>query len=190
MTHVVRALIPAFWILWLGYWVIAARSVRETRRRESLTSRVTHYGPMILGGAILGFPNILGQELEGRFHQPTEAWLWFATTMVAIGLAFSAVARAWLGTNWSSDVTVKQDHELIRSGPYALVRHPIYTSVLLALAGSVLAVGKWRALVGLALVVAGLLRKLVVEERFMTEQFGKAYAQYRAEVPALIPFVV
>jgi protein-S-isoprenylcysteine O-methyltransferase Ste14 len=107
-----------------------------------------------------------------------------------IGLGFSALARAWLGRNWSAEVTVKDGHELVRSGPYALVRHPIYAGMLLALAGTALMVGKWRALIGLALVVVALLRKLTVEERFMTEQFGEVYAHYRAEVSALIPFLV
>ena len=64
MTHVLRALIPAFWILWLGYWIVAARATSETRRRESFVSRLTHYGPLILGGVLLGVPNFLGQELD------------------------------------------------------------------------------------------------------------------------------
>ena len=87
-------------------------------------------------------------------------------------------------------VTVKHDHELVRSGPYALVRHPIYSGVLLALIGTTLAIGRWRGLPGLALIAAALLCKLTIEERFMSEQFGEAYARYRAEVPALIPFVL
>ena len=91
--------------------------------------------------------------------------------------------RAWLGRNWSAEVTVKHDHELVRSGPYALVRHPIYTGLLLALIGTALGVGNGRALIGLVLIVAALLRKVAIEERFMSEQFGDAYARYRAEVP-------
>jgi protein-S-isoprenylcysteine O-methyltransferase Ste14 len=111
-------------------------------------------------------------------------------TLVAIGLGFSVWARARLGGNWSAEVTVKERHELVRGGPYALVRHPIYTGVLLALVGSALAVDKWRGLVGLLLITAGFWRKMVIEERFMLAEFGEAYAHYRANVPALIPFVV
>jgi protein-S-isoprenylcysteine O-methyltransferase Ste14 len=79
---------------------------------------------------------------------------------------------------------------LIRSGPYAWVRHPIYSGLLCALFGTAIVIGSGRALVGLALLVAAILRKLTIEERFMTEQFGEVYVRYRAEVPALIPFVV
>jgi protein-S-isoprenylcysteine O-methyltransferase Ste14 len=190
MTHLLRGLIPALWILWLGYWVVAARITGETRRRESFASRLTHYGPLILGGLLLGVPGILGPELERQFHRPTQIWLWIASALVAIGLGFSAWARVRLGSNWSAEVTVKQNHELVRSGPYALVRHPIYTGVLLALIGTALSVGKWRALIGLVLVAAAFLRKIVVEERFMLAEFGEAYEHYRARVPALIPFIV
>jgi protein-S-isoprenylcysteine O-methyltransferase Ste14 len=190
MTHVLRALIPALWILWLGYWVVAARVTRETRQRESLASRLTHYGPLILGGLLLGVPGILGPELERLFHGATQIWLWVASSLVAIGLGFAAWARVRLGGNWSAEVTVKRNHELVRNGPYALVRHPIYTGVLLALIGTALSVDKWRAVIGLGLIAAGFLRKIVIEERFMLAEFGDAYARYRAKVPALIPFVV
>ena len=84
-------------------------------------------------------------------------------------------------------VTLKQDHELIRGGPYRWVRHPIYTGLLLALMGSAIAMNEWRGLIGVALITLALLRKIVVEERFLTEQFGDDYRRFRAAVPALIP---
>ena len=95
-----------------------------------------------------------------------------------------------LGRNWSGVVTVKQDHELIRSGPYRYVRHPIYTGLLIAFAGSAIARGEWRGILALAIVFAALWRKLRLEERWMIETFGDAYLRYRAEVRALIPFVL
>jgi len=190
MFDTLHALIPALWILWLAYWVVAARTTHETQRREGLASRLSHYGPLIAGGLCLGVPNILGAKLEQPFHAVSLSWLLLADALVVVGLGFSVLARAWLGRNWSAEVTVKRGHELVRSGPYALVRHPIYTGLLLALTGTVLMVGKWRALIGLVLIVAAVLRKATVEERFMTEQFGEAYAHYRAKVPALIPFLV
>jgi protein-S-isoprenylcysteine O-methyltransferase Ste14 len=108
--------------------------------------------------------------------------------LVIIGLAFAVWARAHLGSNWSGTVTIKQDHELIRSGPYAYVRHPIYTGLLAALLGTTVASGTVHAAVGLAIITVALIRKSRVEERFMREIFPDAYPRYSAEVPALIPF--
>ena len=103
------------------------------------------------------------------------------------GVAFSVWARVLIAGNWSTDVKLKRDHELIVAGPYALVRHPIYTGLLMTFAGTALAVGEWRAV--LAVVAAAFWRKLRLEEALMRRQFGEAYAQYAARVPALIPFV-
>lgn len=70
---------------------------------------------------------------------------WLGLLMVICGLAFAVWARIHLGRNWSGTVTVKEDHELIRSGPYGIVRHPIYTGLLLAIAGTAIVFGEWRA---------------------------------------------
>jgi protein-S-isoprenylcysteine O-methyltransferase Ste14 len=93
-----------------------------------------------------------------------------------------------LGGNWSGSVTVKEGHELIRSGPYAYVRHPIYTGLLAAVLGTVIVSDTVRAVIGLAIIAAALVRKLYTEERFMCETFTGQYQRYSAEVPALIPF--
>ena len=189
MAYVLRALIPVVWIAWLLYWILAARATNETERRENFRSRMTHYAPLILGGVFLGVPNVLGPMMDGEFHAQTLAWLWPTVGLIVVGLGFATWARIWLGRNWSAEVTVKRDHELIRSGPYAVVRHPIYTGLLLALVGTALSISKWRALVGLVFISAALLRRVTIEERFMTVQFGDAYRRYRADVPALIPFL-
>jgi protein-S-isoprenylcysteine O-methyltransferase Ste14 len=87
-------------------------------------------------------------------------------------------------------VTVKADHELVRSGPYGWVRHPIYTGILFGFIGSALAGTRWGGLVAVAIVFAAFWRKLKLEEHFMTETFGDAYRQYREQVSALIPLLL
>jgi protein-S-isoprenylcysteine O-methyltransferase Ste14 len=185
-----QSLIPALWVLWLAYWVVSALSAKRIERRESIGSRLGHQLPMTAGAFLLGAPHIAGPALEARFHPHTFGWFLAGLAAVALGLAFSVVARHWLGGNWSSDVTLKEGHELIRSGPYAVVRHPIYTGMLLALLGTAIAIDRWCALIALVILTGGLIYKIGVEERLMAEQFGDAYARYRAEVPALIPFLV
>jgi protein-S-isoprenylcysteine O-methyltransferase Ste14 len=95
-----------------------------------------------------------------------------------------------LGSNWSGTVTVKQNHELVQSGPYAIVRHPIYSGFLLGALGTALSVGEARGLIALALAFVGWVAKTRVEEQFMVEQFNGDYVRYRREVKRLIPFVL
>jgi protein-S-isoprenylcysteine O-methyltransferase Ste14 len=115
---------------------------------------------------------------------------WFGVGLIAAGLVFACWARVHIGRNWSGVVTVKQDHVLEQGGPYAIVRHPIYTGLLLALLGSAVARDDWRGVLAFAVALAGLVRKLRLEERWMTERFPREYPGYRAKVPALIPFVL
>jgi protein-S-isoprenylcysteine O-methyltransferase Ste14 len=175
------------WLAWAIYWCVAAISAKRTRYRESVASRLLHLVPLFLGIVLLVSPRIAGRLLSQRFLPDSAAWFFVGLGLTILGLGFSIYARVWLGGNWSGTVTLKENHELIRGGPYNRVRHPIYTGILLAILGSAIATGEWRALLALALITAGFLRKIVVEERVLTEQFGDAYRQYQAEVPALLP---
>ena len=130
--------------------------------------------PLITGGLLIGKPDLLGEAMAQHIVPATPAFQLLAIAMVAAGLGFAALARVWLGRNWSAMVTLKQDHELIRSGPYAYVRHPIYTGLLLALLGTALAVGTGSALAGFAVMIVAFVRKLTIEERFMADEFGDA----------------
>jgi protein-S-isoprenylcysteine O-methyltransferase Ste14 len=182
-----RYAIPALWIAWLLYWSIAALGAKTTLRVESFSSQLSHFVPLVLGVALLTTPHLPFAWLATRFLPRFATWFWLGLTLVVVGLGFSVAARIWLGGNWSGKVTLKQDHELIRSGPYRWARHPIYTGLLVAIIGSAVALGEWRGLIALALITAAFLRKIAVEERFLTRQFGATYARYRAEVPALVP---
>ena len=180
--------IPALWVAWLLYWSIAAIGAKANRRLESFASRLSHIVPLALGIALLCHaPRAICLARDALSCRHPRAGSGWALSLVVFGLAFSVAARVWLGGNWSGMVTLKQDHELIRSGPYRWVRHPIYTGLLLRILGSAIALGEWRGLVALALVAVAFLRKIAIEERFLAEQFGAAYARYRAEVPALVP---
>lgn len=177
------------WLAWLGYWIVAAQNTKATRRRESLVTRLPTVVLTVLAAALLAFRDQPLHWLEERFLPPTMMAYWLGLLMIAAGLAFAVWARATLGRNWSNTVTVKQDHELIRTGPYRYVRHPIYSGMLFAILGTAIAFGEWRGLLAFALLTGSLLLKLRMEERFMRESFPDEYPRYRAEVPALIPFL-
>jgi protein-S-isoprenylcysteine O-methyltransferase Ste14 len=182
-------LIPILWVAWCVYWYVSSRDTKASRRVESPGSRAAHILPLIVAAALLWLPTLPGGFLCGRLLPRTPTTYLVGVALVAIGLGFSVWARVHLGRNWSGIVTLKEGHELIRSGPYALARHPIYTGLLLAFAGSALARDEWRGVLAVAIVFVALWRKLRLEERWMVETFGDAYQRYRADVKALIPFV-
>jgi protein-S-isoprenylcysteine O-methyltransferase Ste14 len=185
-----RYLIDGLWLVWLAYWRISAADVKAVQRHESRGSRAAHVIPLLLAAVLLAiraFPN--GGWLFQRFLPASDTTFWIGALLTAIGVAFSCWARARLGRNWSATVTVKQDHELIHGGPYALVRHPIYTGLLLAILGTAIVIGQWRGLLALLIAFAALWRKLRLEERYMSETFGDNYQRYRAHTWALIPYL-
>lgn len=179
--------ITGLWIAWLIYWVIAAFGAKTIRRQEALSSQLSHIVPLLLGLALLLPRRMSVAWLTMRFLPSSVVWFWIGFVLVASGLGFAIAARVWLGGNWSGVVTLKQDHELIRSGPYRWVRHPIYTGLLVALLGSIIALGEVRGVIALALFTFALLRKVALEERLLAEEFGPTYSRYRREVPRLLP---
>jgi protein-S-isoprenylcysteine O-methyltransferase Ste14 len=183
------AIIVGLWALWTVYWVVAARDAKATRRQEPTRARLVYTAPLLLCLLLLGTGRIWPAFLDDRFVPSTPAGETLSVLIVAAGLGFAAWARRHIGRNWSGTVTLKQDHELIRSGPYGRVRHPIYTGLLLGFLGTALAVGEWRGVLALALVTGSFLYKLRIEERWMTETFPADYPRYRAETWALLPFL-
>ncbi len=189
MSLLYRYLFTAMWAAWALFWLISAAGTKQTERREPWRSRLLHILPLTVAGWLLWADRVPGYFLNERIF----AWSpWtFATGVLitATGLAIAVWARVYLGRNWSGTVTIKHDHELIDTGPYAIVRHPIYTGLLLALIGSALARGQWRGLFGVLIAWVALWRKLQVEERWMEERFGTRYKSYRQRAPALVPWL-
>lgn len=168
-------------------WLVAALWSAKTVAHQSAASRLAHSALIWVGAALL-FPESSRFNLLRRSLFPPASWVsWAGVALAILGLAFAIWARAHLGRFWSGAVTLKTEHALIRSGPYALTRHPIYTGLLLALLGTALARDSVAGLIGLCLLVAGLVTKVRQEEALLTEHFGTAYRTYQAEVPALIP---
>jgi len=182
--------IEAAWVLFLFYWFVMAFRVKRTVKRQSLAGRARH---ILLGvvAFLLLFDNRIAWGVLAAPLVPA-AWAWAvagaALTWAGVGLAIWA--RTILGSNWSGLVTLKQNHTLIRSGPYSVVRHPIYSGLLLAGLGTALALGEARGFLAVAVVFLLWLEKSRTEERFMIEQFGREYEEYRQRTWALVPFVL
>jgi len=190
MTFAYRYLFDAMWLSWALYWWLLSRDVKVPSRIEPLKSRLLHIVPLLLAAYLIWAPIVRFSFLGERFL-PDDAWpFWVGAALTAVGLVFAVWARHHLGKNWSGIVTVKEDHELITTGPYAIVRHPIYTGLFLAFVGSAIACGEWRGVLAVVLVLASVWRKLLLEERWMREQFGDSYEAYSRRVRAIVPFVL
>jgi protein-S-isoprenylcysteine O-methyltransferase Ste14 len=192
MERTYNSLFLGMWLAWALYWSVLARRAKATERRESLVSRLSYLAPLLLAGVLLfsSAPRI--PVLDGRFL-PLAAWhigVGAGAALNLVGLLFTVWARVYLGRNWSGVVTIKEDHELITGGPYQMVRHPIYTGLLLAFIGLALARGEWRGILGVLVAAGAFWRKLRIEERWMLQRFGDKYQTYSQRVPALIPFVI
>jgi protein-S-isoprenylcysteine O-methyltransferase Ste14 len=136
---------------------------------------------------------LLGRSVPGwlgRLVVPQAIPLDMTGTMVAIiGVAFAIWSRQSLRNNWSGVVAIREGQQLIQSGPYAIVRHPIYAGMLLALLGTTLVASTVGSLLGFVLAIISLWQKARMEEQFLMDRFGEQYAHYRREVKFLIPFI-
>jgi protein-S-isoprenylcysteine O-methyltransferase Ste14 len=182
-----RCLIEGPWIVLVAYWVAVAAKTRKTVSEESSASR---YAVLFL--EILGFILLYSDVAEIGwlgYHVVHRAYALAVTGVVLtwIGIAIAVWARWSLGQYWSLRVTIKQDHRLIRTGPYAYFRHPIYSGIDLAAIGGALAIDQWRCVVGVGLIVLGYWIKAKKEESMLAAQFGEAFEEYRRHTGFLIP---
>ena len=184
-----RFLIPAIWLCWAAYWWLASRGAKVNQWRESRLSRLVHGIPLVLAFVLLSPGRRPGAGMSG-LPAPGPYVSWLGAGVTAAGLAFAIWARRHLGRNWSGVITIKVDHELVTSGPYAIVRHPIYTGMLLAFVGSAIAIGRWRGLFAVVLAALAIARRVYLEEGAMRRRFGAEYEQYAKRVAAVIPFLL
>jgi protein-S-isoprenylcysteine O-methyltransferase Ste14 len=176
------------WLAWLIYWYASARNLKPERWHESLLSGLGHRVPLILAAIIMSSPHVLPGPASGRFVPVSVVIDVVGVLLLLAGLGFSIAAKRQLGANWSAAVTVKENHSLIRTGPYRFVRHPIYTGIVVAFVGSALVIGEWRCVVAVLLVYAAFIYKSRIEERRMQENFSE-YLDYKQHTSAIIPFL-
>ena len=175
------------WVAWLLVWLIWAFRSKQTKQRESLGSRMSYTVLVWAAGYCMFGAKNLG-EWWHRDILPHMAWLGPAgVAITALGFAFTLWARYILGGNWSGAVTIKVGHELIRTGPYGWVRHPIYTGMIVATTGTAIALDQWRGVVAAILMWLGFTIKRLKEEQFMRQTFGEQYTDYARTTGAIFP---
>jgi protein-S-isoprenylcysteine O-methyltransferase Ste14 len=177
------------WTAWAALWIAAswwsARGVRRAGGRQNVTYQLVSAAGML---ALLIVTRPTGPLLTPLW-QVREAFGWVLVVLMAAGFLLACWARLALGKLWSAGVERKADHRLVEEGPYAIVRHPIYTGLLAAALSLALVKATPLALVGLVLTSVGFTVKARLEERFLATELGEAdYADYKRRVPMLVPF--
>lgn len=192
MIPFIERWIGELWLVFGIVWLISAFASKRSIQRQTYASRVLHSSLMLIGLLLIfNFLDFFTHGwLEARVIPKTPPWVLAGAVLALAGVLICFWARATLGSNWSGTVTIKQNHELILRGPYTFVRHPIYTGLLIAFLGSAMVYGCARCFIGVLICGLALWLKSQTEERFMIQQFGEQYAQYRRRTCALVPFVL
>lgn len=179
--------------LWIGlavYWLASARSVKRAREREA---GVAFWIRIVLLVVIFEFLfSSWGRTgwLGARFLPETQAIAVVGLAIEIIGVALAAWARFCLGANWSGAVTLKEGHELIGSGPYQCIRHPIYSGIALGLAGTAVFIGEWRGVVAFAAMLISFFFKARKEEAWLAREFGPQFKAHRTRTGMFLPRIV
>jgi protein-S-isoprenylcysteine O-methyltransferase Ste14 len=183
------ALISVCWALFWIYWSFATPRRHPSKRKVTHTFTVPNTGLLYLAFLLV----LLGRSVPGSlglFFVPQVMPIDVTGTVFAIiGVAFAIWSRQSLSNNWSGEVAITEGQQFMHSGPYAVVRHPIYAGMLLALLGTTLVSSTVGSLLGLVLAIISLWQKANIEEQFLIVEFGEQYANYRHEVKFLIPFI-
>jgi protein-S-isoprenylcysteine O-methyltransferase Ste14 len=181
-VHAVEIVFAVGWAAFWLYWLIAAFSMKRGRVPWSRE----------FGIRAVIFVIVIVLVRSGTFHHMglnTDPWLaGVGLVLFALGLSFAVWARVHIGRNWGTPMTRKYEPELVTSGPYHLVRHPIYSGILVAGIGTAVALS-WLWLIAVGLAGIYFIYSATVEERYMAEQFPDAYPGYKRSTKMLVPFL-
>lgn len=184
-------LIFIFWLIFVIYWLISALGAKKSTRGKLFWKGAWVRVVLIVVVLILIHFGVFGNISYQPAPTTTSTILLgiIGVFLCLAGFAFAVWARVYIGKNWGMPMTLQEGHELVTSGPYALVRHPIYTGFLLAMLGSVLVTGTvWFVI----LIISGtyFIYSAKVEEKIMTKQFPNEYPAYMKKTKMLIPFIL
>ena len=175
------------WSVVFSVYLVLGFTNKRTRARDRIGSRIWYHASTVLSYFLMFNPMLWSGALGKAWIARGVVEEIVGATLAVAGGAIAIWARLSIGRNWSAVVTVKEDHRLVRVGPYAWVRHPIYTGLLTAMAGTALINRQWSGILALFLMATGFFFKSRVEERFMRQTFGSQYEEYRAQSGAFLP---
>lgn len=182
-------LLALIWLAWVITWVVASFWSGRTKTHVQTLDSLVYRLPILLG-AILLSPWTTVALGESRLYDLGNAGTYVLAAVVLLGVSFTWWARIHLGRFWSNAITHKEGHRIVDTGPYGLVRHPIYAGLILAILATGVAVATWTSLLGALLISFGEWRKARMEESFLRTKMGlDAYGRYSRRVPMIVPFI-
>jgi protein-S-isoprenylcysteine O-methyltransferase Ste14 len=189
---IVHWIIPALWLVFIVYWAIAAIGVKRTVDtaawwKQQILLRLLIVAPVVVAFSI---PSVRHTLRFVRFHAADGAVTGaIGTMLVGLGIGLAIFARVYLGRNWGMPMSRKEHPELVTGGPYAFVRHPIYSGIILAMLGTAIGLSIiW--VLPLIVFVPYSIYCALREEQFMCQQFGEAYRAYMRRTKMLVPFLL
>lgn len=182
-------IIAGSWLVLIVYWAIGMRSMKRVKRDEPLASALLNGLLLVAAFALIVVRALRVGPLAARFAPGFPAIELVGVVLVVVGIGVAMWSRAVIGSSWSGVARIAEGQRLARTGPYRVVRNPIYAGVSLAVLGMALTSGAVGGLIGFALAAVSLWRMSRAEERSLLEAFGEPYARYRARVKAFIPFI-
>lgn len=176
-----------FWMVLAAVWLVLSLRRKETQEKADLGARLAYGVPVLTAFYLLFGDRIPFDLLRFRIIPNNLLTNVPGVALTALGIGLAIWARLYIGQNWSSAPSVKIGHELVDTGPYTWVRHPIYSGLLVATVGTALARGQVRGVLAFLLLWPAFLLKSRIEERFMLKTFGSQYDEYSRSTGALIP---
>ena len=192
MNDIIHTAMNIAWGILIIYWFISGITAKKSSFKETIyTQFIFYWLPLILAIYLLGPDERFGNSLiKGNFVSNTNLTGAIGLSLCYLGLAIACWSRYLLGKNWSVSVQKKEDHELIKNGAYKLIRHPIYSGLILMFLGNAIIVGSWRGLIGVLIVSVSFWFKLKKEEKWLTDLFGNKYQEYILKTKALVPWLL
>ena len=192
MSEWIKTGIKVIWLIVLVQWTLSAVfAKRREGPRHALIDLLLYWLPLIVALLLLGPGEWYGHSwLRENFVAHTDRVGMIALAIAVAGGFVACWSRYVLGRNWSLTVQRKQGHQLVQHGPYSIIRHPIYTGLLLLFTGNALIVGDYRAILAVVIVLLSFWLKIRNEETLMAATFGAEYDTYRRRTKALVPFLL
>lgn len=178
------------WLVWGVYWIISSRTAKQKAERQSARSRAGYFVFTVAGLILLTSNPSHVYPLKKRVVPQTFAFALAGAIVCILGTIFTLWARRIIADNWSSDVAFKRGHELVEKGPYSIVRHPIYTGMLIMVLGTAIVAGALAQIVAIVFVFVGFWIKMKQEEALLVTHFPNEYPAYQKRTKRIIPFVL